>query len=49
MSLRNLIERPSELADLKGSIRSEELPRWKSTAVDIVEHLVTDGAGLGRS
>ena len=44
MSLRNLIERPSELADLKGSIRSEELPRWKSTAVDIVEHLVTDGA-----
>ena len=43
-SLRNLIEKPSELADLKSSIRSDELPRWKSTAVDIVEHLVTDGA-----
>ena len=42
--LRSLIEKPSELADLKASIRSEELPRWKSTAGDIVEHLVTDGA-----
>ena len=43
-SLRSLIEKPSELENLKASIRSEALPRWKSTAVDIVDHLVTDGA-----
>ncbi len=42
--LRSLIENPSELEALKASIRSEALPRWSSTATDIVDYLETDGA-----
>ena len=43
-NLKSLIENPSEFESLKSSIRSEALPRWKSTAIDIMDHLVTDGA-----
>ncbi len=42
--LRRLISDQEKLRKLTNSIRTDMLPRWKDTVVDMVDHLVTEGA-----
>ena len=43
-ALRNLIKNRRKLQELTDGIQTKMLPRWKKTARDIIDHMVTEGA-----
>ncbi len=46
--LRDLVKNRTKLNSLSESIQTDRLPRWKETVADVVNHMETEGAHLGR-